>query len=131
MTTLSDLDTKSKANHGAWLHIKDPRTGELCYSPNGENPLRVKVHGMECDAVKQARIKRDRANMSRDLNNMITHEEYGDTVLEALIIEFDNISDDDGRLLTGSLEDKRKFLNLSDDLNRQIMLFANDRTNFF
>ena len=93
---ISEIDTKSKANHGAWLHLRNPVTEELLYAPDGTTPIRVKVHGMECDAVKQARIKRDRANMSRDLEKLITQEEFGDSVLEALIIEFEGLEDDDG-----------------------------------
>lgn len=127
---LSELDTKSGANHGAWLHLKRP-DGELHYSPDGKTPTRVKVHGMECDAVKRERIKRDRANAFHNVDNYITQEEFGDNVLASLIIDFEGIEDDDGNPLEPTMNNKRKFINLSEDINRQVLAFARDRTNFF
>ena len=128
---ISELDTKSKANHGEWLHLAHPKTGDLLYADDGKTPVRVKVHGMECDAVKKERIKRDRANMLRDVSTLITQEEFGDGVLEALIVDFEALRDDDDELLKPTKEGKRKFLNLSDDINRQVLTFASDKTNFF
>ena len=128
---ITELDTKSKANHGEWLHLTHPKTGELLYGDDGKTPVRVKVHGMECDAVKQERIKRDRANMLRDIDSLITQEEFGDGVLEALIVDFDGLRDENDEVLKPTRDGKRKFLRLSEAINRQVLLFANEPSNFF
>ena len=126
---IAELDTKASANHGAWLHVKHPLTGEPIVDAQG-NPARVKVHGMECDAVKRARIRRDRANMGHDVDTYITQEEHGDNVLEALIIDFEGFLDDNDEPLQATPEGKRRFLNLSENIRRQILSFSLVHTNF-
>ena len=51
---IAKIDSRSGANAGAWLHLKHPGTGELLYAnpDNKEFPVRVKLLGMEAQAIR-------------------------------------------------------------------------------
>ena len=118
---VSQLDTKTGAEEGRFLHLRHVLTNALMFH-EGEK-VGVTVRGYESPTVKAAAAKANALRMDGK------DDEADFTILRANIIAFHNL-DRDGRPLTTSDADMRWFFDLSDALNRQIVSFAAKPGNF-
>ena len=138
------LDTKTPAENGADLHLRHPVMGHLLYNTKAKNvdangklttdaegdakPIIVMVRGTESPSVR-ARLKEVNADdlLRRKISKAL---DVGEDFAHSLVIGFKNLTID-GRDLSDSDEDKRIFFAQSDDLMKQVLTFAEEKTNFF
>ena len=151
---LSDLDTKSPQDEGAFLHLTHSKFGHFMYT--GENAdkdgrwtgegddakpldsqrIGLVVRGMEAQSVQEFTREQQRLDLANAKKKVPTplpelEHENGIKFGCTLIVSFVNIEGEDGKNLPPTEENKRAFLEMSDDLSRQILMFARDRDNFF
>lgn len=135
---LTNLETKTGAGKGAFLHLKHPALGHYLYTGKGADDLGRKVEkdaqavgvhvlGMESERVRE----QAKTIKSRKLKGDDDAEEAGIEFVSTLITEFVGIEDADGNSLKATDEAKREFLSQSDGLLEQILDFAGDRANFW
>lgn len=144
---LTNLDTKTSAAKGAWLHLRHPALGHPMYSGPGADErtglltdktkdhqkVRVYVVGTDSPAVKaQAKAANASAMHASDPE---ADEQRGLAFVCSLVEKVEGIStkDADGtpRPLTASKSDLESFFDQSDALVSQVLNFAQDRANFF
>jgi hypothetical protein len=148
---LSDFDTKSPQDEGAFMHLHHTKYGFPVYTgPNADNLGRwigkeapdpafavgMIVRGMEAQSVQEFTRRQKRLMMSAKSKVPTGFEE--DTDHEngikfgcVLIVSFVNIEDDNGNTLDSTEENKRAFISLSDNISKQLLTFAQDQSNFF
>ena len=131
MLDISAIDVRSGANEGAWLHISHPKTSKLLYADDDCTvPIRVKVRGLESDAVREVRESARRANLAAKQGEVaVSLEELDKLIRLALIVDIEGLGDN-GRPFGSTNADKERFLKLSDNINAQVLKFAEDSKNF-
>lgn len=113
------FDSCAAGDKGAWLHLRNPRNGELIYADPGENklPCRVKVLGIEGE-TGQTLVDQHRKEMRKPVEKKaddqvsITDEEHEALIKRnsPLITDFENINR--GDRLAKAPEDVHWFLGL-------------------
>lgn len=145
MFNIEKLDTESKQEAGAWLHLRDPQTGELAYADEEQKkPCRIKFKGWQSEAGKQSviqgrnklmkeAVKKGKKNQPEELTiedlneNAVTDAKS----LTDLVITWENIPGADGKFIEFS---KDNFYNAAVrmlDLRKQALEFLQDQTVFF
>ena len=77
---ISQIDLEAEAEQGAWLHLRDPRSGDPLYAKSEgkkRQPVRLHLLGMESDAckTKQAELRRRRERREELEGRKSTREE--------------------------------------------------------
>lgn len=145
MFNIENLDTESKQEAGAWLHLRDPATGELAYAnADPEKPCRIKFKGYQSDAGKQSVVNGRNKMMKaaikqgkKDTPKEMTLEDLNENALSdaetltALVLDWENIPGADGEMIPFS---KDAFYNAASrmlDLRKQALEHIQDQTVFF
>jgi hypothetical protein len=143
MFTLDNLNTESKQEAGAWLHLVDPATGELAYIDEKETkPCRIKLKGWQSDAGKQLAlsgrnkamreaIKQGKKDQDVTLDDLRENAETDAKALTELAIDWENILDKDGNQVKFTKESVKNAMLNALDLRRQCLNFINDQKVFF
>jgi len=148
---ITQLDTKSPQDEGAFLHLEHTKFGHLMYDgPNADGDGRwtseeepeescrvgIIVRGMEAQTVQtftRDQQRKNLLNLKKKNPTPVPDQDHENGIKFAcvLIVKFVNIQDENGEELPPTEENKRAFIEYSDDLSRQILAFARDRDNFF
>lgn len=148
---LSKLDTKTPQDDGAFMHLEHTKFGHLMYTgenadddgrwksdedPDDKMRVGLMVRGMEAQTVQEFTREKQRkslVNANRKNPTPVSDLEHENGIEFAcvLISDFVNITDDNDEPLKPTDKNKRLFIELSDDLSRQILAFSRDRDNFF
>jgi len=149
---LTDLDTKSPQDEGAFLHLHHTKYGFPMYTGEGatkqgewigsEDPpqsaaIGLIVRGMESQTIQsftrkqKARMMLDQTKSKVKFSQDDAEHESGLQFACALIVSFVNIEGSNGKPLEPTDENKRAFVELSDDISRQLLAFSRERDNFF
>jgi hypothetical protein len=135
------FDSKAAAAVGAWLHLKNPATGELLWHDDDQMtmPCRVKVQGSESPkaqevlkTIAKARAKDKDADTSKTMSDL--HKDLV-AIAKPLIQEFENVHNG---VEPATAEDADWFLNLQvtngqaeeQSFAEQIVSFAFKRASF-
>lgn len=138
---LTNLETKTGASKGAFLHLRHPALGHYLYTGEGADELgraidKAKAEKVGCDVLgMESERVREKA---REINRRKTKnpddaeaEEQGIEFVSSLVTGFHGITDEAGKPLQATPEGKRTFFEQSDDLVNQVMNFAGERANFW
>lgn len=147
---ISQLDTKSPQDEGAFMHMTHTKFGHLMYTgpeadeegrwvaksdPDPDQAVGLMVRGMEAQTVQEFTRRQQRKSISQSKKPVFDQaerdHENGIKFACILITDFVNIEDEDGSPLEPSNENKRLLIEMSDDISRQILDFAGERDNFF
>lgn len=148
MFNIENLDTESKQEAGAWLHLTDPATGEPAYADKAKKkPCRIKFKGYQSDAGKQSVIdgrnkmmkaaleqgKKGKSDKPKEMtiDDLKENAESDAKTLTALAIDWENIPGSDGKMIPF---DKEVFYNAAVrmlDLRKQSLEFIQDQKVFF
>lgn len=146
MFTLDSLDTETKQEQGAWLHLIDPATGQPAYiDEDQEKPCRVKLQGWESKAGKAVIVKaRNKANraIQKSRNGKAKAEELTIEKLEQsaeddalalseMALDWENILDGSGKEVPFSKEAMFNATKNILDLRQQCLKFINNKQVFF
>lgn len=143
MFTLDNLNTESKQESGAWLHLVNPATGELAYIDEEETkPCRIKLKGWQSDAGKQLAlsgrnkalreaVKQGKKAQDITLDDLRENAETDSKALAELAIGWENILDKDGNDVKFTKENVKNAMLNALDLRRQCLEFINDQKVFF
>jgi hypothetical protein len=119
----SALDTRGAAEVGAFLHLRNPWTGELLYNAKGEKSG-VMVRGTESNTVQKT-LQQLAKNLKQGDDT-----QRGFAFVSSLVFEFVNV-EYKGRALENTEADKKLFFGLSDGFVEQVVEFAKERGSFF
>lgn len=148
---ISNLDTKSPQDDGAFMHLEHTKFGHVMYSgegadehgrwvsdrePGDEQRVGLVVRGFEARSVQAFTREQQRKNLANSKKSKPTpladlEFENGIKLACVLIVDFVNIEDENGDPLEPTDENKRQFITISDDVSRQVVKFARERDNFF
>lgn len=148
MFNIENLDTESKQEQGAWLHLVDPATGDLAYADKAKKkPCRIKFKGYQSQAGKENIVKgrnklmkeavtqgkRNKSDKPKDLTvadlqeNALTDAQ----TLTELVIDWENIPGADGKFIEFSKEAFHNAAVRMLDLRKQALDFISDQKVFF
>lgn len=147
---ISDLDTKSPQDEGSFMHLAHTKYGHLMYTgpdadpdgrwigkgePDPDKAVGVMVRGMEGQTVQKFTLEQQRKALAMAkkpaVNQPEVDHENGLKFACVLITEFVNLEDEHGEPLQPTNENKRAFVEMSDDISRQLLQFSRERENFF
>ncbi|MGO2457032.1 hypothetical protein [Vibrio casei] len=143
MFTLDNLDTESKQEAGAWLHLVNPATGELAYIDKEETkPCRIKMKGWQSEAGKKLAIngrnkamklaiKQGKKAEELTIDDLKENTETDAKSLTELAIDWENIIDGKGKPVEFTHENVKNAMLNALDLRRQCLEFINDQKVFF
>ncbi|MAM60865.1 hypothetical protein [Maritimibacter sp. UBA3975] len=135
---LTNLETKSGENKGAFLHLSHPAGGFKMWTGEGSDKdgrlidkakaekVGVHVLGLESERVRE----RARQLSKKKLEGDDDAEEAGLDFVCSLVTEFVGLTQD-GKPLVANEANKRAFFEQSDALVKQVMDFAGDKANFW
>lgn len=146
MFKLSNLDTESAQEQGAWMHIIDPATGEPAYADlEQEKPVRIKYKGwlsqdgkeigingrnkLVQEAVKKGKKKDEPVMMS--VADLEENAKSDAETLTKLAIDWENIIDENGKEIKFNKETFKNVALNHLELRRQSLEFLNDQKAFF
>src|SRR5262245_56859275 len=139
MKDLANIDPASAADKGAWLHLKDPYSGELMYldddQPTPSQPIRIKLAGQDSTLRKWAEeAELDRRLDKAQRNNKLTIKskdvkERGLKLLAAVTLEFENLIWE-GKPLPCNAGTAKMIYNAREWIMQQADEFVADRKNF-
>jgi hypothetical protein len=134
---ITNLETKSGAAKGAFLHLSHPALGHKLYSGEGADPdtgelneaakaekIGCHVLGTESERVRNRAKEIQKSKLKGD-------EETGMLFACSLVTGFTGLTGADGKPLGTSEAEKRLFFEQSDSFVEQVITFAGDRANFF
>ena len=149
MFNIENLDTETKQEAGAWLHLVDPSTGDLAYSDKEEKkPCRIKLKGYQSlagkefvvnsrnDLIKKA-VENGKKKDKKDQPKELTLDDLKENALSDaatlrdLAIDWENICDGEGKEIKFT---KEAFYNCAVrmlDLRKQCLEFIQDQKSFF
>ena len=145
MFNIENLDTESKQEAGAWLHLRDPATGELAYADTEKKkPCRMKFKGYQSEAGKQSVVSGRNKMMKaaikqgkKDTPKEMTLEDLKENALSdaetltALVLDWENIPGADGKMIPFSKEEFHNAAVRMLDLRKQALEHIQDQTVFF
>lgn len=145
MFNIENLDTESKQEAGAWLHLRDPATGELAYADaEQKKPCRIKFKGYQSDAGKQSVVNGRNKMMKaaikqgkKDTPKEMTLEDLNENALSdaetltALVLDWENIPGADGKMIPFSKDAFHNAASRMLDLRKQALEHIQDQTVFF
>lgn len=148
MFNIENLDTESKQEAGAWLHLRDPATGELAYADaKKKKPCRIKFKGYQSEAGKQSVVNGRNKMMKaaieqgkkgkQDAPKEMTLEDLNENALSdaetltALVLDWENIPGADGKIIPFSKEEFHNAAVRMLDLRKQALEHIQDQTVFF
>lgn len=145
MFNIENLDTESKQEAGAWLHLIDPATGKLAYADKDKKlPCRIKFKGWHSQSGKELSVKGRNKLMKAAVNQgkgnepkeltIADLEENAETDAQALtelVITWENIPGHDGELVEFSKEAFHNAAIRLLDLRRQALEHLKDQKAFF
>lgn len=135
---IGSLETKSRANRGAFLHLKHPALGHRLWTGEGADEegrvtdqekaekVGVWVVGLESERVRE----RAKALQKSAMKEEDGADEAGLEFVCGLVTEFHGLTKD-GKPLPATDQAKREFFQQSDAFVEQVTEFASDRANFW
>lgn len=89
---MTELDSRTPAENGAWLHLKHPKTGALMW--DGDKPCRVLVRGAESRTAIKATSALLRKRKTVDIADIEENAARNIAMVAPLIVAFENMTRD-------------------------------------